>query len=182
MQAAILVIDLVKDTFRHDHAISRAARAFMPALNDFLEKSRILSHHIIYSTDSFLENDFIFRGRMKPHSLRGTEGADVATEIKQGPNDVWLPKRRLSAFFKTDLDQTLRTWGVDTVAVAGVATPFCVLMTALDAFSHDFNTVILEDLSAAADADMHRACLDLYRDSVVHPLLRIMTAEEFLSL
>ena len=54
-------------------------------------------------------------------------------ELDRLPRDMVLPKRRFSAFFKTDLDQTLRTLDVDTVLVGGISTNFCVLTTALDA-------------------------------------------------
>jgi nicotinamidase/pyrazinamidase len=91
-----------------------------------------------------------------------------------------LEKRRFSAFFKTDLDQTLRTLDIDTVAVCGINTHFCVLATAFDAFCNDFFTIILEDLSAAYKKEIHENCVDAYRRSAVYPILRVMKAEEFL--
>ncbi|MEW5724092.1 MAG: isochorismatase family cysteine hydrolase [Thermodesulfobacteriota bacterium] len=180
MPAAILVIDLVNDTFAHDTPISRAARAMMPALNRFLAAARRAGGRVVFSTDSFLEGDFIFRGRMKPHSIRGTKGAEVAGLIERDPGDTWLPKRRFSAFFKTDLDQTLRLWGVDLVGVCGVTTNFCVLATAFDALCHDFKAVIIEDLCAALTEEIHRTTLDNYRHNVLDPVFRVMKAEEFL--
>lgn len=181
MSAAILVIDLVNDTFKHDTPVAKAARAFMPALNAFLAQARRAGHRVIFSTDSFLPGDFIFQGRMKEYSIRGTHGAEIAAEIHQEPDDVWLPKRRFSAFFKTDLDQTLRLWGVETVAVAGVTTQVCVLSTVFDALANDFRTVLLEDLTASISQAAHKATLDLYRNMpTMAPLLRVMTGAEFL--
>ena len=92
---------------------------------------------------------------MKAHSLRGTPGAEVLEDLDRTPADIFLPKRRFSAFFKTDLDMTLRLLQIDTVAVTGLATHFCVLTTALDALCHDFRAVILEDCSAAPTTEMH---------------------------
>jgi nicotinamidase-related amidase len=93
-----------------------------------------------------------------------------------------LPKRRFSAFFKTDLDQTLRTMQIDTVAVAGINTHFCVIATAFDAVCHDFYTILLEDLSAAYKPEIHAAFMDAYRKSAIYPLLRVATGDEFLNL
>ena len=180
MTAAILVIDLVQDTFSHDTPLARLAGEMLPGLNDFLKKARADGHRVIFSTDSFLQNDFIFQGRMKPHSIRGTSGAEIASGLDRQPEDVWLPKRRFSAFFKTDLDQTLRLWGIKTVAVAGVATQFCVLATAMDAVCHDFRAVILEDMSTSFSPRVHQAALDLYRGNVLDPIFRIMTGRKFL--
>ncbi len=118
---------------------------------------------------------------MKPHCIRGTAGAQVAAGLEVMPEDIMLPKRRFSAFFKTDLDQTLRTMQIDTVAVAGINTHFCVISTALDAICHDFCTVLLEDLSAAYKREIHASFMDAYRNSAIYPLLTVATGDEFLS-
>jgi nicotinamidase-related amidase len=104
----------------------------------------------------------------------------VIPELEPEPGDLVLPKRRFSAFYKTDLDQTLRTWGVDTVAVCGITTPFCVLATALDGVAHDFRAVIVEDATAAYKPEVHRACLDLYRSNALWPLLRVESTAELI--
>jgi nicotinamidase-related amidase len=94
--------------------------------------------------------------------------------------DIILEKRRFSAFFKTDLDQTLRTLDVDTVLICGVNTHFCVLATAFDALSHDFYTIVLEDLSAAYKEEVHRKVVEMYRSTAIYPLFRVMKSEEVL--
>jgi nicotinamidase/pyrazinamidase len=147
----------------------------------FLRECRNLSVPVIFACDSFLEGDFIFRGRMKPHAIRGTAGARVLDDLDAQPSDVVLPKRRFSAFFKTDLDQTLHTWNIDTIAVGGIATHFCVLATAFDAVCHDFNSIILEDLCAAYKKEVHENTLNAYRYSPIHPLLQVTTSSYFLS-
>ncbi len=180
MKAAILVIDLVQDVFWHDSYLSRTALEMTPRLNSFLAEGRKLGAKVIFATDSFLEGDFIFQGRMKPHAIRGTKGAEPAEEVERKPEDLWLPKRRFSAFFKTDLDQTLRLWGVDIAVVTGIATHICVLSTAMDAVAHDFRSVIIEDLCAATSPEVHQSTLDIYRRMPLDPLFRLMTAEAFL--
>jgi len=101
---------------------------------------------------------------MKVHSLRGTQGAEVIDDLEPKSTDMILPKRRFSAFFKTDLDQTLRTLGVDTIVVTGMTTEFCVLMTALDGLCHDFSVIILEDCTASRTKELRKGCLNLYRE------------------
>ena len=91
-----------------------------------------------------------------------------------------LPKRRFSAFFKTDLDQTLRALGVDTIVVTGLTTEFCVLTTVMDGLCHDFSAILLEDCSVSHTQERHQACLSLYRETSLYPLLRVMTLSEFL--
>ena len=147
---------------------------------DFLNKCRILSIPVIFACDSFLQDDFIFQGRMKPHAIRGTNGTRPIPDLEPQPSDIILEKRRFSAFFKTDLDQTLRTLHVDTVAIGGINTHFCVLATAFDAVCHDFTTIILEDMSAAYKREIHQAFVDAYRFSAIYPIFRVSKSHEFL--
>lgn len=187
MNPAVVVVDMLVDTLHSglhsgEHTpIGREGMAIVPALRRVLSACRAVGVPVVYANDSFLPGDAVFGGRMKPHALRGTPGAEVIPELAPQPGDHVVPKRRFSAFYKTDLDQTLRTLGVDTVAVAGITTTFCVLATALDALSLDFRAVILEDCSAAHKPAVHEACLSLYRKNVLWPLFRVMTSEAFLT-
>jgi nicotinamidase-related amidase len=182
MKPAIIVIDMLKDNLKEGsrHPIIQEAREIIPNLQRLLKSSRERGYPIIFACDSFLERDFIFRGRMKVHALRGTKGSEVVDDLKPESADIVLPKRRFSAFFKTDLDQTLRMLGIDTIIVTGITVEVCVLMTAMDGLSHDFSVIILEDCSASQNKEMHQSCLNLYRNFALFPLLRIMTLEELL--
>jgi len=182
MKPAIIVVDMVKDNIKEGsrHPITLEARSILPNLQGLLGESRRRGFPVVFACDSFLKEDFIFKGRMKVHSLRGTEGSEVVDDLKPEPADIILPKRRFSAFFKTDLDQTLRMLGIDTIVVAGITVEVCVLMTVMDGLSHDFSAILLEDCTASKNQKMHQSCLNLYRDFALDPLLRVMTLEEFL--
>ena len=71
--------------------------------------------------------------------------------------------------------------GITLCAVAGIATPFCVLTTAMDALCHDFKAVILENCSTAFSDDLHQQTLSLYRRNPLYPLFRIMTSSELMN-
>jgi len=178
----MIVVDMLKDNLKESsrNPYFQEGRAIIPHLQKLLGESRKRGFPIIFACDSFLKDDFIFKGKMKIHSLRGTEGAEVVDELKPEPTDIILPKRRFSAFFKTDLDQTLRVLGVDTIVVTGITTEVCVLMTVMDGLSHDFSVILLEDCSASRNKEFHQGCLNLYRDFALYPLLRMMTLDEFL--
>ena len=182
MKPAIIVVDMLKDNLKESsrNPYFQEGMAIMPNLQRLLQESRKRGLPIIFACDSFLEGDFIFKGRMKVHSLRGTKGAEVVDDLKPHPTDIILPKRRFSAFFKTDLDQTLRTLSIDTIVVTGMTTEVCVLMTAMDGLCHDFSVLLLEDCSASRSKEIRQDCLNLYRDFALSPLLRIMTLDEFL--
>ncbi len=176
----LLIIDMIKDNFRDDKPlpITPLARAVIPRINQLSSLFRKQKWPVVFATDAFHEDDFIFRGSMKPHSLAGTNGAEVVDDLDMQEDDLWLPKPRFSAFFKTDLAQWLHERGVTLCAVAGIATNFCVLTTVMDALCHDFKAVLLEDCTAAMSKKLHEQLLDCYRKNPLYPLFRILPAAE----
>lgn len=181
-KSALIVIDMVNDYFRDDHPypITPLAKKIIAPTNALITEFRKKGLPVIFSTDSFNKEDFIFKGRMQPHAIKGTEGANVVKDLDMAPEDLWLPKPRFSAFFKTGLENTLKDQNITLCAVAGIATNFCVLTTAMDSLCHDFKTVILEDCATSFSEQAHTQCLDLYRKNPLHPLFRIMTSKELI--
>ena len=180
--AALLIIDMVKDNFMEGRnlPITPFARAAIDPLNKLIAVFRDQKWPIVFSTDAFHENDFIFKGRMQPHSLSGTEGAKVVDALDMQEDDLWLPKPRFSAFFNTGLENWLKDRGVSLCAVGGINTHFCVLTTVLDAICHDFKAVLLEDCSAASSKQVHEQTLNSYRRNPLYPLLRVAKSTELI--
>jgi nicotinamidase-related amidase len=182
MKPAIVVVDMIKDNVDTDlHlAITQEAQKIIPNINRLLAYARSRNFPIIFANDSFLPTDFIFQGRMKPHALRGTPGVEVTARIERQETDIVLEKRRFSAFFKTDLDVTLRNYAVDTIVVAGISTNVCVLLTALNGLENDFRAIILEDCCACYQKEVHEATVNIYRNFADPFLLRVMKVEDFI--
>jgi len=153
----------------------------IPNLQRLLDHCRQRKIPVVFANDSFMEGDMLFSGRMKPHAIRGTSGVEVIEELGPESGDTILEKRRMSAFFKTDLDMTLRLWKIDTIVVVGIATPVCVYMTAMDGFSYDFRVIIIEDCCAAHKPEVHKAFLSAVKMLPLDPLMRILKLKAFLS-
>lgn len=177
---ALLIIDMVKDYFDEAHKIpiTELAQPILAPLNRMIGVFRENGWPVVFSTDAFQVDDFFFTSKMKPHAIAGTIGAEVIDALDKWEEDYWLPKPRMSAFFKTGLENWLRERGVTLCAVGGLATPFCVLTSVLDAVCHDFKAVLLEDCSAAASQNAHDQTVDIYRRNALFPLLRVMTATD----
>jgi nicotinamidase-related amidase len=177
---ALLIIDMIKDNFEEKKhlPITPFAKKIITPINSLTSVFRAYGFPVVFSTDAFQKEDFIFKGRMKPHSLAGTEGAEVIDQLDRQEEDLWLPKPSFSAFFETDLAQWLRDKGVSLCAVAGIATNFCVLTTVIDAISHSFKAFLLEDCTAATYEDIHRQTLNIYRRNPLYPLFRVGTSIE----
>jgi nicotinamidase/pyrazinamidase len=177
---ALLIIDMVKDNFDEGKnlPITPFARRIIGPINNLIGVFRKEKWPVIFSTDSFRKEDFIFTGRMKPHSLAGTQGAEVVEDLDMRPEDLWLPKPRFSAFFDTGLAEWLRKEEVTLCAVAGIATNFCVLSTVFDALCYDFQAVLLEDCSASWSEEIQSQVLNIYRRNPLYPLLRVCSSVE----
>jgi len=176
----LLIIDMVKDSFKESEnlAITPFAKGIIAPINKLIALFREKSWPIVFSTDAFHAKDFIFKGRMKPYSIAGTEGAEVIDELDRRKEDIWLPKPRFSAFFKTGLDQWLRERDVTICAVAGITTNFCVLTSVMDAICYDFKAVLLEDCTAAVSDQIHKQTLEIYRRNAIYPLLSIAQSSD----
>lgn len=91
--------------------------------------------------------------------MAGTEDWKFLPEIVVEERDIVLPKKRYSAFFETDLDETLRARGIKDVIISGVMTNLCCETTARDAFMRDYRVFMLIDGTATRKSDLHLASL-----------------------
>ena len=99
------------------------------------------------------------------HCVIGSDGARFHPDLDTAPADLILRKGfraaidSYSAFFENDhetptgLEGYLRSRGVDTVTLVGLATDFCVGYSAIDAAALGFRTRVIDSLCRAIDLD-----------------------------
>lgn len=78
----------------------------------------------------------------------GSASVELDPGLGREPRDVVVTKKRASAFTGSDLDLVLRSSGVDTLVVAGVATSAMVAATAYDAADRDLRVHVASDVCA----------------------------------
>jgi nicotinamidase-related amidase len=88
------------------------------------------------------------------------EKARVHPAVTPQPEDVEVTKRRVSAFTGSDLEVVLRSRGVTTLVLAGIATSGVVLSTLREAADRDYELVVLSDCCADGDPEVHRVLLE----------------------
>jgi nicotinamidase-related amidase len=94
------------------------------------------------------------------HALEDSHWTEWVTRVE--PQDWRVEnKRRLSAFYPTDLDFLLRNRRIDTVVLNGGMTDCCVLNTAFDANNHTYRVVVLRDLVRGTDTHLEAAALSM---------------------
>lgn len=99
------------------------------------------------------------------HCVQGTEGAAFHKDLMSDRADLIIRKGynpaidSYSAFFENDkttptgLEGYLRTRGIDSLTMVGLATDFCVNYSAVDAARLDFAVTVRQDLCRAIDFD-----------------------------
>lgn len=74
--------------------------------------------------------------------------------------DIVVHNTRLGAFSTSPLEEQLRSQGIRTLVLAGVATGAVVLATALEASDRDYEVVVASDLVADPDPSVQRAVIE----------------------
>ena len=144
-------------------------RAVVPPLTALLPRAREAGVLIVFVHIAFRPNradlppgnplfETFFAARDIFHE--GVPGTEIDLPVLE--EDVVILKRRASAFAGTDLDLVLRARGIETIAIAGVATSAMVAATCYDAADRGYRITVLRDGCADSDAAVH----DFFMDKV----------------
>jgi nicotinamidase-related amidase len=91
----------------------------------------------------------------------GTWGAEVHPKLAPKPDDYDIIKHRVSPFYATTLESILGANQITKLVLCGVSTTGAVLSAAKDGHDRDYDIVILDDCSAAATDEQHKATLEM---------------------
>jgi maleamate amidohydrolase len=100
--------------------------------------------------------------RKVPALRRLTESSplsQIVPELTPAPGELILRKHTASAFFGTELASWLSYRRIDTLFIAGCTTSGCIRATVIDACSHNFRTIVVEDCVGDRAAAPHEANL-----------------------
>jgi nicotinamidase-related amidase len=126
-------------------------------------------------------NDFLKLPVDQPHNMGDQPLPAVASEIAPSagfqPGDILVTKRHWGAFAGTDLEQQLRSRGVDTVVLTGISSNAGVESTARQGTGLGFAFVLVEDACSAQDAEQHRFAFE----KIFPRLTRVRTTSEVLA-
>jgi nicotinamidase-related amidase len=112
--------------------------------------------------------------------IRGERGweTEIHPKVKPIAGELLLTKSRVGPFSTTDLDNILKTKGIDTIVLMGVATGGCVLTAVRWAADIDYKILVLSDCCDDPDTEIHTFLMEK-----VFPrrnMAKVMTGEEFI--
>ncbi|MFL5306003.1 MAG: cysteine hydrolase family protein [Polyangia bacterium] len=181
VRAALLVVDLLNDFFDRSPALTAARPGLTTRANALAQEFRSRGWPVIWIRQEFAPDLHDAPGEVRANQIyvtvAGTRGCELLSELERRPEDRVVVKKRYSAFFGTSLLGTLRDLETEAVVIAGVNTHACVRMTAVDAYQHDFDVVLVEDAVASHDDEHHHVTLRYLRDKVA----RVVPADQVIA-
>lgn len=174
--SALIVVDVQNDfvslqgAFGHWGEDMTMIQEMVPKLKELIEEARAARVPIIYfkNTSSAWTNSEVHKERIaevrgkggQEITIEGTWGAEFYEGICPREDERVVVKHRYSGFIDTDLDLILRSLGIKTLIMTGVATNVCVESTARDGFMKDFRIVFVKDCSATTEQKLHEGTLE----------------------
>lgn len=186
--SAIILVDMARDFIEPGGFIADAggkdyqarAQQIVAPLKRLIEAARKNGATVVYSTDEHTPEDLEMR-KWPLHSAKGTEWAEIITDLAIKPGDLNLPKTTYSGFQSTDMESRLRSRGIDTLYITGLHTDCCCRHTSGDAFQKGFNLVWVTDCLQAFTQEGHESGLAYYRAwYATDPDKQVLTADQII--
>lgn len=139
------------------------APGLLAAARETIELVRGRGGHIGYVRVGFADGEAptgTMGSRIGAEAARTTFHADapatqVHDDVAPRDGDIVVRKTRVGPFLTTDLDAQLRSRGVDTLLLAGISTSGVVLSTVRDGHDRDYRLIVISDLCADPEPDIH---------------------------
>lgn len=182
-RTALLVVDMMNAFVKQGAPFEMPrGRELVPGLNKLISACRekgimiifIIQAHRANRSDLGLYTEFVPEMTKKTILIEGTSDVEIYNELDYQKDDVVIVKRAFSAFYNTDLDHVLRTNGIDTVIISGVATHSCCEATARDARHRNYKVIFLSDGTASYDRLPDMGWGEISGDDIQRFVLTIM--------
>jgi ureidoacrylate peracid hydrolase len=167
---ALVVIDLQNVFMRPGMPVEvPTAREIVPNVNRLAAAMRAAGGKVVWVQMTLNDQEeswsTFFVGEPRREAFRqlqrGSHGHALYDKLDVKPDDLIVEKRRYSAFIQgaSNIDQILRGFGVDTVAIGGTLTNVCCESSARDAMMLNYKVVFVSDANAALSDEEHNATL-----------------------
>ena len=168
-QTALMIIDMQRDYCCEGGIFQKMGFDLAPSknlalrLNVFVEKVRKVLKFIVHLKMTL--NPYLRSPSMVEHydrvGLQREYDPSYSEFYKITPieGEVIIPKYRYSGFISTYLDQFLRSNGIKTLVLTGLATNVCVESTARDGFMRDYSIVVPRDMTEGTSLEAKKCSL-----------------------
>jgi nicotinamidase/pyrazinamidase len=161
MSKALIIIDIQNEFAKHIFNIKTVIKNTEKLIAYFKNKKWPVFYIQDFHTD---QHDPEF-GKFGCHAMKGTKGVEYVNELKPNKSDILIRKKRLSAFFGTNLDKLLKQKKVKEIYLVGVYTDYCVLATAIDGFTLDYMVYVISDATGTLNQRRHKIGLKVISEN-----------------
>ncbi len=183
---ALIIVDVQNDFCEGGSVPVAGGGALARTISDYLTYNRLRYGHVAATKDYHISPGDHFSGQpdysssWPPHCIAGSFGADFHPDLDTSCIEAVFLKGAYSAAYSgfegvdenaTSLLDWLRQRDVDKVDVAGIATDYCVRLTAEDAARAGFATRVLVDLTAGTAAGSTMEALAQMRNAGIEVVL-----------
>ena len=148
MQKAVIGDDMpiYEQQDRYPYACGNFAWAAIRHIEKLIPYCREHGIPVVYSKHCY-RPEYGFAGRPANDVFAADNpNCDIIPELTPViPGDTVVEKQGPSVFFSTNVNNSLRSKGVDTVLIVGNTTSGCARATAIDATSLSFKTALIEE-------------------------------------
>lgn len=161
---ALILIDFVEAYFDPDCDLYAAPR---PALESALRvraaargaQVPVILTCVVYHPSFMDGGRFYQKSAPLRHFYEGSPLGAWPKGLEAQPDELVVKKQYPSAFFGTSLASTLTAMGVDSVILTGLTTSGCVRATCVDACSHGFIPIVVDEACGDRHEGPHEANL-----------------------
>lgn len=172
---AFITTDLQHDLIQKSPERVQRVAEMLPSVVRFLCQLRERGIPIIHQQLVYKQTDHVEYFNGKIPCLEGTPGVEFVPEI-EAQKDITIKKRKDSGFYETNLDETLRSLGCDTILLGGMQAQICIQTTGADGYFRGYNVIAVEDcITSTLEQDKQRA-LDWIRGYCG----KVMTSQEII--
>jgi nicotinamidase-related amidase len=165
---ALIVIDMLNDFLASWPQESRLR--LTDSINDLAGIMREFGRPVLWIRQEFepdLSDAFPeMRAKGIRTVIKGTSGCEIVPELAVRNTEEIIIKKRYSAFFNTELDETLARLKPDSLILAGINTHACIRTTAIDAYQRDWPVVLAADCIDSYDREHHEISLRYMRGKI----------------
>ena len=145
MKEALLIIDVQNDYFPGGTNELHNPYEAEDRIRELIAESRECDRPVIYIQHFNPPDDYFF--------IESTPGAEISDRIRPEAGDRVIVKHYPNSFLKTELDEYLRSLGVDTLIVCGMMTHMCVDTTVRAAMDYGYQVKLVADACATMDLE-----------------------------
>lgn len=160
---ALILVDVINSFFTEGMPNHYpAATAVLGPLRDLLAAARRSDAIVVHAAERHYPgfDDYEWRKLPRHHFAGDADAAFVDGFAPQGEREIFVAKRRYSAFFATDLALFLHEQRVTGVIIAGVKTNVCIRATAQDAFANGFDVIVPREATNSNRLHLAEASLE----------------------